>query len=30
MTTKFLLSHDYLAFVNDLKARIQSARVSAA
>lgn len=30
MTTKLLLSPDYVAFVNDLKARIQSARVSAA
>lgn len=30
MTTKSLLSPDYVAFVNDLKARIQSARVSAA
>ncbi len=30
MTTKSLISPDYVAFVNDLKARIQSARVSAA
>ncbi len=30
MTTKSLLSPDYAAFVSDLKARIQSARVSAA